>query len=98
MEEKKVLLLKEKDKQAPTVESSSDGVGGDDLDAFMSGLTSQLGTFSIFGTCTSNALIPDCQERGSLAVVATRYKRLPVETRLMISSRGHGHLLPLHPI
>ncbi|XP_020264409.1 kanadaptin [Asparagus officinalis] len=42
MEEKKVLLLKEKDKQAPTMESSFDGVGGDDLDAYMSGLTSQL--------------------------------------------------------
>ncbi|KAJ6807003.1 kanadaptin [Iris pallida] len=40
MEEKKTLLLQEKDKLGPTAESSSEG--GDDLDAYMTGLSSQL--------------------------------------------------------
>lgn len=40
MEEKKTLLLQEKDKLGPTAESSSEA--GDDLDAYMTGLSSQL--------------------------------------------------------
>lgn len=43
MEEKKALLMKEKDKLVTTAKSCSEG--GDDLDAYMSGLSSQLGKF-----------------------------------------------------
>jgi len=46
MEEKRALLLKEKDKLVSTLESSSED--GDDLDAYMSGLSSQLGEFPRF--------------------------------------------------